>query len=157
MAESSDPAGRFGIAPGNHARLLRALEGCAGLDRVWIFGSRARGQASHESDIDLAVDSAAMKASAVNRLRSQIDDLGLVYRIDIVWLQDRIDALLRREIDSCKQLFWQRPAPQAAVMLNPASTVTLAVTGCTVNRRPMACNTLTTVAKLGLPPTESDL
>ena len=124
MAEWPDPARRFGIAPGNHTRLLRVLAGCAGLDRVWIFGSRARGHARHESDIDLAVDAPTLTASAVNRLRSQIDDLGLVYRIDLIWLQDRIDGLLRREIDGCKQLFWQRPAIQAAVMPIPASTVT---------------------------------
>lgn len=98
---------RFGIAPGSHARLLRLLDSEHGLERVWIFGSRARGTQRHESDIDLAVDAPGLDERGLSGLKWRIEGLELLYRIDVVWLQGALDPAFRRDIDDCRQLFWQ--------------------------------------------------
>ena len=45
-----------GIAPGSLAKLLAVFDQTPNVERVVLFGSRARGDFRHESDIDLALD-----------------------------------------------------------------------------------------------------
>lgn len=59
-------------------------EACQCCWRAEIFGSRARGDFSHGSDIDLAVYHNGMSSEYMNRLRMDLDDLPIIYRIDVV-------------------------------------------------------------------------
>ena len=89
---------RFGIAPATVSKLLGVFDSCAGIDAVWIFGSRARGAERVESDIDLAVDAPGFSALQFSALKRRIEELELLYRADVVWLQDVGDATFRNEI-----------------------------------------------------------
>ena len=89
---------RFGIAPGIHAKLLRLFDRTPGLVRVWIYGSRARGDARHESDIDLAIDWPDA-GNAFLQLKDQIDESGLIYRTDVLRWQDTLADDFRLRID----------------------------------------------------------
>jgi len=56
--------------------------------KVWVFGSRARGDARATSDLDLAIDaSRALSLSESAGLAEAFDEAPLPYSVDIVDLQ----------------------------------------------------------------------
>jgi predicted nucleotidyltransferase len=103
-------------------RLVRALADEYGddLDAVWLYGSRARGERTHdESDVDVLVVT-----------RSERDDLALIpilWRVleeldnprvyvdprqrSRAWVDDRraIDSFFMRDLDRDKIVLYQRP------------------------------------------------
>lgn len=107
------PSAGFGIAPESRAKLLRLFESAPGVRGVWIFGSRAQGAERPESDIDLAVDAPALDAAGRLALADAIERLGLLYRVDLVFWQDRLDERFRARIERDRAVFWQ-PARNAA-------------------------------------------
>ena len=110
VLEATAQAAHFGVSPGAVQRLVRLFESTPGLARVWIFGSRAQGLHRPESDIDLAVDAPDFNEVAFLTLKFQIEDMGLVYRTDVVWLQQVVGPVFRQQIDQYRQLFWARVA-----------------------------------------------
>ncbi|NTV09688.1 MAG: DEAD/DEAH box helicase family protein [Zoogloea sp.] len=95
-----------GIAQRTLAKLASLFEQTPKLERVLLFGSRARGDFRNESDIDLAVDAPDMSAGEFARLHGRLEALGLLYRVDLVRLQDRLDDRLRGFIERDGRLFW---------------------------------------------------
>ncbi|MGE4243528.1 nucleotidyltransferase family protein [Ramlibacter sp.] len=107
-----NPAPDFGIAPSALARLRALFDGQSGLRRVWIFGSRARGDARPESDIDIAIEAPDWTFANHARLLGRIESLELLYGVDAVLLDDALDANLRAAIDRDRKIFWEpRPSP----------------------------------------------
>ena len=107
--ETPDKAGKlkFDLAPATIAKLSRVFDNFPGIDAVWMYGSRARGTQRHESDIDLAVDAEGLDASQFVRLKGQIEDLELIYRLDVVHLQGVISEDFRGRIMRDRKIFWQ--------------------------------------------------
>jgi type III restriction enzyme len=95
----------FGIAPHAFARLQSLFDRTPGLLRVWIYGSRARGDQRSSSDIDLAFAHEA--GSAAVGLVSAVEDLELIYRSDVLNLADPISAELSARIARDRKLFWE--------------------------------------------------
>ena len=104
----------FGISDGALRRLRLAFEATPGLDRVWIFGSRATGTQRITSDIDLALDGPGLKPQDITRFKDKLEELGLIYRTDVVWLQAQLSDVFRGQIESCRKLFWQSPLQYAS-------------------------------------------
>jgi len=120
-----------GIAESSRAELNRLFDSTSGLTSVWVFGSRARGDYRPESDVDLAVDAPEMSGADFARLRRRLEELGLLYKVDLVRLQDPLDPGFLRQIEADKRLFWA-PRRQAAAheeigntQLKPFQTTTL--------------------------------
>lgn len=108
----------YRIAPGALTALRGLFDVTPGLERVWIFGSRARGDARPESDIDLALDAPGWSAADFARLTGRIESLGLLYRVDAAWLQGGLGEAFRAAIEREKRLFWEarrHPADAAAL------------------------------------------
>lgn len=93
----------FGIAPTAHAKLMRVFDATPGLQRVWIYGSRARGDQRRESDIDLVAD---MPSGHFAGLAAAVEDLGLIYRTDLLHWQAALAPELRQYIERDRRLFW---------------------------------------------------
>lgn len=95
-----------GVAPSAMAKLLAVLTRTPDVERVVLFGSRARGDFRVESDIDLAIDAPHLSAAEFARLVGRVEDAGLLYQVDLVWLQGRVDDRLREFIDRDGRVLW---------------------------------------------------
>ena len=113
QAETPAASPGFGIAPHSLAKLRALFAATPGIERVWIFGSRAQGAERPESDIDLAVDAPGWDAVAQLRLTDALNSQGLLYRVDMVFSGDRLDAGFRAQIERVRRVFWE-PQRRAA-------------------------------------------
>lgn len=75
---------RFGLKTEELDAVRGVLARYPSIRRAEMFGSRARGDFSYRSDIDLAVCHDGMSSEDMNRLRMDLDDLPIIYRIDVV-------------------------------------------------------------------------
>lgn len=65
---------------------------------AYLFGSRARGNWTARSDIDLAIDAPNMTAPQFAQLWSGINALPIAFPLDCVWLQSLKDSSLKAQI-----------------------------------------------------------
>ncbi len=99
--------GPFGIAPASHAKLVRLFESTPDIERVWIHGSRARGDCQPASDVDLVLEAPALAERDFLLLKSRLEDLSLIYRVELVRLEDRLDAEFHKRIERDRKIFWE--------------------------------------------------
>jgi type III restriction enzyme len=121
----------FGISPSIAARLRQIFERAPNIERVWIYGSRARGTHRDNSDIDLAIDAPNMERQAYTQLWAAIQDAGLIYQVDTVHWQTASAPDFRARIERDRKIFWQprRHAVQdelGSTQLKPFQTNVLA-------------------------------
>ena len=106
MSEAQSSADwSFGIAPNVFAKLQALFEGTPGLGRVWVYGSRGRGDYRPSSDIDLAVEWQTPDKHWT--LSSGLEELELIYRTDLVNLADSLAPEFRSRIERDRKLFWE--------------------------------------------------
>lgn len=78
--------------------LLEAFVQFPWIREVRLFGSRARGQVRRASDIDLAIDAPIATDIDWARLAAILDELPIIYRIDLVRLSQPVSKALREQI-----------------------------------------------------------
>ncbi|MGH8832508.1 MAG: DEAD/DEAH box helicase family protein, partial [Polaromonas sp.] len=98
---------KFGIE--KHAlRQYRALcDNTPGLQRVWIFGSRARDDWRGRSDIDLAVDAPSWDKDEFRQFADALTRLPVVYSVDAVHWQDKLTQPFAERIERDRKIFWE--------------------------------------------------
>lgn len=124
MSDRDDPRATIaasGIAPQSAAHLVALFDETPALERVVLFGSRGRGDFRPQSDIDLAVDAPALDSEAFRHLQRRLEALGLLYRVDLVHLQDALNARFRGLIERDGRVFW-RPRRQIADVVELGGT-----------------------------------
>ncbi|MDD5247869.1 MAG: nucleotidyltransferase domain-containing protein [Rhodocyclaceae bacterium] len=100
MHPSDAPSGCFGLPQAVVDQINSILTGYPSIDRVVIYGSRAKGNFRPGSDIDLTVIGDRFSEAELLRLETQLDDLLLPYSIDLsrfqaIQSQDLIDHINR--------------------------------------------------------------
>ncbi|MEA3352482.1 MAG: restriction endonuclease subunit S [Campylobacterota bacterium] len=75
------------------------------IDKVVVFGSRARHDCNPKSDIDLCIYSIAMSDREFTKLKYEIDELPILYKIDVVHFEKVNDALKENILRDEKLLF----------------------------------------------------
>ena len=81
MNSNSTPA--FGIPADALEKICRVLASCDAVQSASIYGSRARGTARSTSDIDIALEGAALTHEHQAALANALDDLLLPWKIDL--------------------------------------------------------------------------
>ena len=77
----------YGIDQKTRQQLLFLCFSFSSVNKIILYGSRARGDFREGSDIDLAVDAPNMTTREFSILWNEIDDLPVVYIMDLVHLQ----------------------------------------------------------------------
>ncbi len=98
---------KFGLESEALNALLTLFAATPGVERVWIFGSRARDDWRARSDIDLAVDAPDFTTSDFLNLQSSVRDLPMVYPVDMVHWQKVTMPEFVAQIERNRQVFWQ--------------------------------------------------
>lgn len=70
----------------------------ANIDKVLIFGSRAKGTYSEGSDIDLAAIGHDISFDQLMDINIQIEDLGLLYKVDVIDYNKNINTPIGEHI-----------------------------------------------------------
>ncbi|MBU0674255.1 MAG: nucleotidyltransferase domain-containing protein [Proteobacteria bacterium] len=73
----------FGIPSEALARIRAVFSGYPQVERVILFGSRAKGTFSTGSDVDLTLIGDTVDLSLLNRIEGNIDDLLLPWSFDL--------------------------------------------------------------------------
>jgi predicted nucleotidyltransferase len=73
--------------------------------QVILFGSRARGDATYASDVDLAIKPPHSVASARAALKDQLEESMIPYRCDVVDLAES-DEALKKEVEREGVVIW---------------------------------------------------
>lgn len=76
---------------------LEVLVRLARPKRVWLFGSRARGENDASSDYDFALEGSELLPEDRWRLSEALESLRTLRHFDVVWLE-LASALLKEEI-----------------------------------------------------------
>ncbi|MBK1618780.1 hypothetical protein CKO42_10105 [Lamprobacter modestohalophilus] len=96
----------FGLAPGVVSQLREQLGRTPGLQRAVVFGSRAKGNYRHGSDIDIALFGPALTEADLAALEDRIDDLLLPYQIDLCQVESVQNVALLAHIERVGQQFY---------------------------------------------------
>lgn len=77
------------------------------IDKVKIFGSRARGDFKRGSDIDLALFG-EINEKLLRHITSELDELPTPYKFDVVNYNDIENTTLRQNIDNDGKIFFKK-------------------------------------------------
>ena len=98
----------FGLAPDIIADFNRVFMHYPEINRVLIFGSRAKGMNKDSSDIDMAVIAPTMDHETFNHLWRAIDDLPLIFKVDLVHWDKLTNERFKYKIQMEGRLFYSR-------------------------------------------------
>ena len=85
--------------------IARKLHRFAQIERIYLFGSRARGDAQPRSDIDLAISCPMADARVWASICEAVDDADTLLRIDVVRLEEASPELAGRIIEEGRLIY----------------------------------------------------
>jgi len=99
---------KFGLTEKEIMLLANLFEKTLDIETVFIYGSRAKGNYKKTSDIDLAVYFAQNAEKNMAILKSELEDLPIIYSIDIVDEEEIEAGKFKSEYERTKLVFWKR-------------------------------------------------
>ncbi len=98
---------KFGLSDTVIRELQDVFRRHANIEKVLIFGSRSKGNYRAGSDIDLAVVGQGIDYSQLLAIQCEIDDLELLYSIDLLDYQKEKGTPIGDHIDRVAQIFYE--------------------------------------------------
>ena len=98
---------KFGLSDTVIKELQDVFRRHANIRKVLIFGSRSKGNYRAGSDIDLAVIGSDVDYSLLLDILCEIDDLDLLYSVDLLDYQKKKGTPLGDHIDRVGQVFYE--------------------------------------------------
>ena len=98
----------FGLTPRNVSDILRILSAQPTIERVHIFGSRAKGTYHSGSDVDLAIMNEGVDFKMMNQLSTAFQESSLPYVVDVVNYPEIKHVAFKEHIDRVGKMFYQR-------------------------------------------------
>ena len=99
----------FGLARRHYEDMAQIFRRFPRIERVLIFGSRAKGTDKPWSDFDLAVIAPTLSDSDFSRLWNEIDDLPLAFKLDLLHWDKLGEIPLKEKIIREGLLFYPFP------------------------------------------------
>lgn len=97
----------FGLSDTVVEDIRRIFKQHANIRKVLIFGSRAKETYHNGSDIDLAAVGDGLTYNQLMDISIQIEDLGLLYKVDVLDYQRQKGTPIGAHIDRVGRLFYQ--------------------------------------------------
>jgi predicted nucleotidyltransferase len=98
---------KFGLSDSVIKELQDVFRRYTGIEKVLIFGSRSKGNYRAGSDIDLAVVGKNIDYKLLLDLQCAIEDLELLYTIDLLDYQQKKGTPIGDHIDRVGQVFYE--------------------------------------------------
>ena len=98
---------RFGLSDTIIKELQDVFRRHANIKKVLIFGSRSKGNYRAGSDIDLAVIGNDIDYNQLLSILCEIDDLELLYSVDLLDYQKKKGTSIGDHIDRVGQVFYE--------------------------------------------------
>lgn len=98
---------KFGLSDTVINELSNVFRRHANIEKVLIFGSRSKGNYRTGSDIDLAVVGKNLDYSKLLDIMCEIEDLELLYSIDLIDYQRKKGTPIGDHIDRVGQVFYE--------------------------------------------------
>ena len=98
---------KFGLSDTVIYELQEVFRRHADIQTVLIFGSRAKGNYREGSDIDLAAIGNNLNYNLLLSILTEIDDLELLYSVDLLDYQKTLNTPMGEHIDHVGQVFYQ--------------------------------------------------
>ena len=98
---------KFGLSDTVIKELQDVFRRYANIEKVLIFGSRSKGNYRAGSDIDLAVIGKDIDYNQLLNILCEIDDLELLYSVDLLDYQKKKGTPLGDHIDRVGQVFYE--------------------------------------------------
>ena len=98
---------RFGLSDSVIKELQDVFRRHANIKKVLIFGSRSKGNYREGSDIDLAVVGNNIDYNQLLSILCEIDDLGLLYSVDLLDYSKKKGTPIGDHIDRVGQVFYE--------------------------------------------------
>lgn len=96
----------YGLSDNVVCEIQEVFRRYSNIDKVLIFGSRAKGNYREGSDIDLAVIGSGISFSQLLDINNDIDDLGLLYSVDLLDYQKQKGTPIGEHIDRAGKVFY---------------------------------------------------
>lgn len=97
----------FGLSDWTMSDLRSVFSRYPNIKKVILFGSRAKGNYRTGSDIDLALVGDGIGHREILQIYNDIDDLGLLYSIDLLDYNQQKGKPICEHIDRTGKLFYQ--------------------------------------------------
>ena len=68
------------------------------VEKALLFGSRAKGTNRPGSDMDIAIQGANISPMTVARVKAEMDESNLPFRVDVVWHNEKLNPNLTAHI-----------------------------------------------------------
>ena len=98
---------KFGLSDSVVRELQNVFRRHANIEKVLIFGSRSKGNYRAGSDIDLALIGKDINYRQILDIYTEIDDLELLYSIDLLNYQSKVGTPIGDHIDRVGQIFYE--------------------------------------------------
>ena len=98
---------KFGLSDRVIKELQEVFYRHPSISKVLIFGSRAKGNYREGSDIDLAALGSGLDYAQLLKILAEIDDLELLYSVDLLDYSKTINTPIGEHIDCVGQVFYQ--------------------------------------------------
>lgn len=105
---------KFGLKDYQIEKMQMVFASFPQVEKVILYGSRAKGNYKPASDIDLTLVGADIDLTMQFRIETQLDDLMLPYTIDLSILSQISNPDLVDHINRVGQVFYERTTTEAA-------------------------------------------
>lgn len=99
---------KFGLSDRTITKIQRVFEKNTQVDKVVVYGSRAKGNFRPGSDIDLTLFGSDLDQQSCSDIAEELDELLLPYMIDLSVFGQLQHAELKEHIMRVGQVFYQR-------------------------------------------------